>query len=232
MKSFNDYIVDTNILKSNAKNIKNCIGSNCKLCAVVKANAYGIGLETVCKSLHGIADFFAVANLKEAMAIRVFDKRTKILILGYCDTSQTTLISKNNISISVGSYSQLVELSNCKLNINIHLQINTGLNRYGIRSISEYKKCIKLIKETSFINLEGVYSHFATKQNDINFMYRQYIRFNQFKKIYVGDDIIYHIANSFATDYSSKFHLDMVRPGFLLYGYAKNNINNQPVMSI
>ena len=53
----------TNILKSNAKNIKNHIGSNCKLCAVVKANAYGIGLETVCKSLYGIADFFAVAFL-------------------------------------------------------------------------------------------------------------------------------------------------------------------------
>ena len=232
MKCFNDYIVDTKVLKTNANNIKNRIGESCRFCAVVKANAYGIGLETVCKSLFGIADFFAVANLKEAMSIRVFDKKTNILILGYIDVNQIELASKNNISVSIGSYDQLIELSKSTVPIKIHLQINTGLNRYGIRTITEYKRCIKFIKNNSNITLEGVYSHFATKQNDINFIYRQYLRFNQFQKVTIEKDIIYHIANSFATDYSNKFHFDMVRTGFLLYGYAKNDLGNMPVMSI
>ena len=232
MKCFNDYIVDTKILKSNAENIKNNIGPSCKFCAVVKANAYGIGLETVCKTLYGIADFFAVANIKEAMSIRVFDKKSKILILGYIDNNQIEVISNNNISISVGSVDQLQELSNINTPIKIHLQINTGLNRYGIRTINEYKQCIKLINNNNNLILEGVYSHFATKQNDVKFAYKQYLRFTQFKRIYVGDNIIYHIANSFATEYSKNFHMNMVRSGFLLYGYAKNNIGNKPVMSI
>ena len=110
MKCFNDYIVDTNILRENANNIKRHIGNNCKFCAVVKANAYGIGLETVCRTLYGIADFFAVANLKEALSIRVFDKTTQILILGYINSTDLNIASQNNISISVGSYSQIEEV--------------------------------------------------------------------------------------------------------------------------
>ena len=232
MKCFNDYIVNCSILRNNAKNIKKCIGNNCKLCAVVKANGYSIGLETVCKTLNGIADFFAVANLKEALEIRVFDKCTPILILGYIESSDLYIASQNNISISVGSVAHLLELAKMEVPIKIHIQINTGLNRFGIKSITEYKKCLKLIFSNNHIILEGAYSHFATKQNDVNFVYRQYLRFKQFKKIDVGKNIIYHIANSFATDYSSKFYLDMVRTGFLLYGYAKNCIGNKPVMSL
>ena len=232
MKCFNNYIVDTQILKNNGNNIKEHIGNNCKFCAVVKANAYGIGIETVCKTLYGIADFFAVANLKEALSIRVFDKCTPILILGHIDINDLKIASDNNLSISVGSYFQLEEILLKNIPIKIHIQINTGLNRFGIRTVTEYKKCIKLLKENSIVMVEGVYSHFATKGNDINFVYRQYIRFNQFRKYFISKNVIYHIANSFATNYSNKFHLDMVRTGFVLYGYAENNIGNKPVLTI
>lgn len=232
MKCLNDYIVDTKILKNNAKNIKEHIGKSCKFCAVVKANAYGIGLETVCKTLYGIADYFAVANLKEALSIRVFDKTTPILILGYIDNSDIKVASDNNIAISVGSYQQLKEITTHNTPINIHIQINTGLNRFGIRTITEYKKCIKLIKEESQVKVEGVYTHFATKAQDVNFVYRQFLRFNQFRNFTINKNVIYHIANSFSTNYSKKFHLDMVRTGFLLYGYAKNVIGNKPVVTI
>lgn len=232
MKCLNDYIVDTKFLKYNAQNIKNHIGKSCKFCAVVKANAYGIGLETVCKTLNGIADYFAVANLKEALSIRVFDKTTPILILGYIDCNDLKVVSDNGISISVGSCLQLEEIITQNIPVKIHIQINTGLNRFGIRTIAEYKKCIKLLRTKPQVVVEGVYSHFATKGQDINFIYRQYLRFNQFKKFVINEKVIYHIANSFATNYSSKFHLDMVRCGFLLYGYAKNIIGNKPVVTI
>lgn len=232
MKCFNDYIIDTKILKNNANNIKNYIGNNCKFCAVVKANAYGMGAEIVCKSLYGIADFFAVANLKEALSIRVFDKTTPILILGHILSDDVCVASNNNISISVGSYAQIQEIVDCKVPIKIHIQINTGLNRFGIKTITEYKKILKLLKLNTFVKVEGVYSHFATKSQDVNFVNRQYLRFIQFKNIFISKDVIYHIANSFATNYSKKFHLDMVRTGFVLYGYAKNDIENKPITTI
>ena len=151
--------------------------------------------------------------------------------MGYINSSDLNIASQNNISISVGSYSQIEEVVERNIPIKVHIQINTGLNRFGIRTITEYKKCLKLIKG-SLVEIEGVYSHFATKSQDVNFIYRQYLRFNQFKKISLEKKVIYHIANSYATNYSSKFHLDMVRTGFVLYGYAKNDLGNKPVLTI
>lgn len=233
MGCYNDYIVNIDVLKQNALNIKNRIGLNKKFCAVVKANAYGVGLYTVCKALYGIADFFACACLKEAMSIRVFDKSTKILILSPIDAKQLELIVNNNISISVGTLEQLTEINSVvSRKVNIHLQINTGLNRFGFRNITDFTKALKIISKNDNLNLEGVYSHFATKQNDIEFMNRQYLRFLQFKKYISDKNIIFHLANSYGTIKSDKYHFDMVRNGFLLYGFTSNDINNKPVINI
>ena len=106
MKSFSDYIINTKVLKPNAINIKTLIGSNIKLCAVVKANAYGLGVETVCKTLFGIVDFFAVSNVSEGLGIRVFDKSTKIVVLGMTSLENLGICSQNDISISVFNHYQ------------------------------------------------------------------------------------------------------------------------------
>ncbi|MGN0961540.1 MAG: alanine racemase, partial [Christensenellales bacterium] len=233
MKCFNNFIVNTDNLKNNARNIKEYIGDNCKFCAVVKANAYGIGLETACKALFGIADFFACACLKEALSIRVFDKETPILILGRISKEDYKIISDNNISISVGELDSLENLSKLiNSRINIHLQVNTGLNRFGFRNLNEFKKALKIISDNKLINLEGVYSHFATKKNDITFINKQFLRFLQFKKKVTKKDVIFHIANSYATIHSNKYHLNMVRNGFLLYGNINNKVGNLPILSI
>ncbi|MBQ7351909.1 MAG: alanine racemase [Clostridia bacterium] len=233
MKSFSDYIVDINRLQKNADNIRSCLNSGVKMCAVVKANAYGIGLESVCKALKGRVDFFACACLKEALQIRVFDKKTKILVLGCVDEEDYKIIEENNISISIGSLNQVNSILNKEIkHINIHLQVNTGLNRFGFRSINVFKDAIKKIENDGRINIEGVYSHFATKSEDVGFMNKQYFRFLQFKKILKGKDILFHIANSYGLVHSNKFHFDMVRSGFLLYGFMENNIGNTPVMQI
>lgn len=233
MKCFNDYIVDSSILKKNGKNIKDLIGNNVKFCAVVKANGYGAGLETVCKSLKGVADFFACACVKEALQIRTIDSDTKILILGMVDLSDIEELSQNNVSISISSLEQLTMLSGIvQQRINIHLQINTGLNRFGFRTVGEFRKALKIIDENEYIVLEGVYSHFATKQDDLKFINKQYFRFLQFKKLIENRNIILHIANSYATLKSDKYRLDMIRLGYLTYGYQENDIGNKPAVSI
>ena len=233
MKSFNDYIVDVKVLKENANNIKNKIGNDKKLCAVVKANAYGVGLQTVCKALSGIADFFACACIKEALCIRTFDKSTPILILGYIDNCDLKIVADNNISISVGSLDQIKVLDRLsKEKIKIHLQVNTGLNRFGFRSISNFKQALKIIENNENIILEGVYSHLATKQNDISFMNKQLYRFLQYRNLIKNKNILFHIANSYGILNSNKFHLNMVRSGFLLYGYTQNSIGNKPIVTI
>lgn len=233
MRCFNNYLVNNSILLENAKNIKKNIGPNCKLCAVVKANGYGTGFENVCNVLKGVADFFACATLKEGLSIREFDKETPILILGHVDEDCYDLVSENNLSISIGSVEQLYQLkSNYKNRINIHLQVNTGLNRFGFSTISEFVKSIKIIESNTSLNLEGVYSHFATKSEDIAFINKQFLRFSQFKKRVKNNNVIFHISNSFGVLHSNKLHIDMVRCGLLLYGYLDNNIGNLPIVSI
>lgn len=231
MKCLNDYIVNTKILKENAKNIKSKLDENTKFCAVVKANAYGIGVHTVCKTLSGIADFFAVANLKEALSIRVYNKCTKILILGVVNSDEYNECAENNISVSISSYYHLQELiKNIKKPINIHLQINTGLNRFGFRSFTLFKKALNQIKDNNLINIEGIYSHFATKENDKAFIKKQFYKFNLFRKL-IKDDVISHITNSYATTFNKNYHLNMVRTGFLLYAGDKE-LGNKMVLTI
>lgn len=233
MKCFNDYNVNITTLKNNANNIKSKVGASVKFCAVVKANAYGMGIDTAVKELSGIADFFACACVKEAAKIRLVDKLTKVLILGACDIRDLNFVADNNISISISSLAQLEDIiANCNKKINVHIQVNSGLNRFGIKNITEFRRVLELCKNNKFITIEGVYSHFATKSNDVEYMNKQFLRFLQFKKIVKLKNVIFHIANSYATISSNKYHLDMVRTGFLLYGQMSNNIGNKPVISI
>lgn len=216
MKYFNDYIVNLKNLKKNAINIKAKLERDVKLCAIVKADAYGLGSESICKELYGFADFFGVACLKEALDIRKFDKNTPIIVLGMVAKEDIDICVKNDISISVSSIYNLKELQNCNTKIKVHIQINTGLNRFGVRTLTEFKRILKILDKSPII-LEGIYSHFATKENDRLFINIQFFKFLQFRNLVRNRNIISHISNSCATKISPKYHLDMVRTGFSLY---------------
>jgi len=231
MKSYSDYIVNLTKLRKNCLNIKKDLASDTKFCAIIKADAYGIGADVICKALYGIVDFFGVATLDEALAIRVFDKVTPILILGIIPQEYIDVCAENNISISITSIDQLQEIKSTSKKIKLHIQINTGLNRYGIRSIIEFKKLLRLIDNHTNLQLEGVYSHLATKEKDRLFINIQFYKFLQFKNLVKNRNVICHIANSFATSLNDKYHLDMVRNGYSLY--TGNNCNkNSLVLNI
>lgn len=236
MESFSDFIIDCSQLRQNAQNIKSCLSVKTKFCAIVKADAYGLGVEAVCKTLFGIADFWGVSNIQEALKIRSFDSSTPILVLGMVSFSNLQFCVQNNIAISISSLQKLVEVAKfCKIfkkQIAVHLQVNTGLNRYGFNDILQFKRALRTIYKNKYIRLEGVYSHFATKGQDVDFIYRQFDVFNSYKQLVKDKNVIFHIANSFATLLNGNLHLDMVRNGFLLYGGTPNNIGNSLVLTI
>ncbi len=233
MNIFNDYILNIGRLKSNVEKIKRTIGGGVKFCAVVKGNAYGIGLETVCRAIAEMVDFFAVACIKEAVRLRSVDSDSKILILGIVDSADLEYCADNNISVSFSNIGQVKEcVQICKKSINIHLQINTGLNRFGFRSLTEFKKAIDLIRSQNIVKLEGIYTHFATKSEDILFIKKQYFKFIQFKKMCKDDSLICHVSNSYATLNNQIYHMDMVRCGYLMYGGMSPCIETLPTVSI
>ena len=111
--------------------------------------------------------------------------------------------------------------------IRIHLKINTGMNRFGFKSISEIRKVLRLIKNSRLI-LEGVFTHFATTNNFIDVQMNRFVKFIQVVKKY-KKDVVVHADNS-AVNEIKNHNLDMVRIGFNLYNNNQNNF--KPVVTI
>lgn len=214
MKYYTDFLVNQTAILKNIEHIKTlCNGS--LVCAMVKANAYGHDLKTICKILKNKVDFFGVANVVEAKEIRSFDKSTKILIVGKTDKNDYKWCAKNNVSITVSSFKDLENI-NIKETLNIHIKIDTGLSRFGFSKKEEIKEILKKIKQEKLLHIEGCFSHFATKENDIEFIAKQYLKFKNLTKI-LPQNIIFHIANSYATLNLPALKENMVRVGFALF---------------
>ena len=129
MENFSNYIVNISNLKHNFKLIKSKLKPNVKICAMVKADAYGHGLKDVCKALNSV-DFFGVASVYEANKIRKFDAYTSILVVGTANLKQLLWCSLNNVSVEVSS---VTELNNYikfldGQSLKVHIKVNTGLN--------------------------------------------------------------------------------------------------------
>lgn len=233
MDSFNNYIIDSKQLVTNVVNIKNVLNTKTMLCAVVKADAYGLGLERVCSIIAPYVDYFAVACVKEAKALRMFNKQTPVVILSIIPKDCYNWCVDNNVSVTVSSEEDLIYIeNNIDKKIKVHIPINTGLNRIGISKTKQLKKMLDIIESGSHIELEGIFSHFATKQNDVVFIKKQFYNYCNVKRV-IKNNVMCHIANSFATIYNKLYQLDMVRCGYLIYGnMSANGIYNKPVLKI
>ena len=189
------------------------------ICAMVKANAYGLGVDWVCQTLKNKVRFFGVATLAEALEIRRFDTETPVLIVGHCQSFYVA--STHNISVTIESVAQLEKaLIFCKNKpLKIHLKIDTGMNRFGIKSKKILKKIIKIIKNNKNLIFEGIFTHFYFTENQ-EITIKQLNKFNEFLKCIPCDEIpICHIGgtgvlNSLPSHLIKNF---MVRVGIGLY---------------
>lgn len=233
MFSKNNYIVNLKNLKNNAKIIRRVVGNRVKICAVVKANAYGMGMCAISSALVDDVEFFGVASVCEAVSFREYNKKSKVLILGEVNLDAIQWCAENNVSVAVSS---LEELQYIDKNLNgqllkIHLKVNTGLNRIGFDSIIKFNKAVSIVKKSYVMSLEGVFTHFATKANDIKFIEKQHEILEKYIKN-IPNDVIVHCCNSFATLNDKRYLHNMVRTGFALYGEHECNYKLQSVLSI
>ena len=205
---FNKIIIYKNNLINNVKQVKR-ENPNSKVCAMVKANAYGVGMNEVVQILENYVDFWGVACFFEATKIKNLTKR-KILIVGPLEKKHID----DEFSYSCGSVEDIIYLAGLNKKINIHLKINTGMNRYGFKSIKKFKKALNLISRSKLF-VEGVYTHFATSDE---FVEKQMNIFNKFVRLVKKEGFtpIVHADNSFVNEMFNH-NLDMVRIGFSLF---------------
>lgn len=237
-------IIDTRALAYNFTVVQNRVGS-AKIMAIVKANAYGHGLVACALFLQTLGtDYFGVALIEEAITLRHAGITLPILVLGGVIAEQIPLFLEHDIEIMASSIEKLQAINLCaaehSILAKVHLKIDTGLGRIGVRHINAYdffRQAVSL----PWINIVGVASHFATADDqNIAYMREQCQKFNQVTQFFPehGLDMpLRHIANSGAIMQLPESYFDMVRPGIMLYGvypqsWMRKLCNLEPVLSL
>lgn len=237
-------IIDLSALAYNYAVVQNKVGS-AKIMAIVKANAYGHGLIQVSQFLQkqGV-DYFGVAFIEEAITLRHAGITLPILVLGGVIAEQIPLFLQYTIDIMASSIEKLQAIDacaqSCGVQARVHLKIDTGLGRIGVRDTNAYDFFSYAVGLSS-VQIIGVASHFATADDlDMTYMRDQCKKFDQVTQFFPDHGLpmpLRHIANSGAIMQLSESYFDMVRPGIMLYGvypqsWMKKICALRPVLSL
>lgn len=218
--------INLGAIAHNFRVIKSCIKNGAKLCAVVKANAYGHGAVPVArKALEAGAEYLAVATVPEALELREAGFVAPILLLGLAPTECADTIVAANITQTVCDEDFAEKISQAatrqKKSAKLHLKIDTGMGRIGIRP-EEAGGVAKKIAALPNVVLEGIFSHFAAADtSDKTFSQKQIARFLLADENIKREGVavpIKHIAESAAILSMPEAHFDMVRAGIIEYG--------------
>lgn len=207
--------------------------TNKKLIAVIKANGYGLGDRYLAKcAIDAGCSMLAVSSIEEALIVReVTDK--DILILGYVDPKEADYLKKYDISCAVVSLSWVKELINedCK-GVKVHLKVDTGMNRIGIKDKKELKEAYDLLVSHG-VEVEGIFTHYACSDDlNSNFTNEQ---FAKFKEAYDYLNVPFKYIHCDNSDAAIDFKDDLtnaIRCGIAMLGYASNDKDLLPVCSL
>ncbi|PPI88839.1 alanine racemase [Candidatus Pantoea edessiphila] len=228
--------INQKALKHNLSVVKN-LSPKSKIWSVVKANAYGHGINNICFSLSD-TDGFALLSIDEAILLRELGWKKPILLLeGFFHPNDLYLIDRYCLTTTIHSQWQITALENfLPLNnpIRIYLKINSGMNRLGF----DFKSIQKIWKK--LISLKNVYDvtlmmHFGNAGNRNEIIHS----FKNIQKLIIGLNCSCSISNSACVLWHPEVHYDWVRVGILLYGASPSgnwvdisNTNLQPVMTL
>lgn len=217
-------IHNLNILKSK-------LAQNCRLMAVVKADAYGHGAVECAKTLaeNGVKHF-AVATFNEAVELRIGGIKGDILIFCEPQPDETAIASSLNIISTVFSSEKAEQLNEfTKGSIRVHIKIDTGMSRAGIYchtrdDVEAAAAEVARIHQCKKLSIEGIYTHFSSADDITSDVTdSQFTAFNallgKLKQMSIPTGIR-HICASSGILYYPQYHLDMVRAGIALYGYS------------
>ena len=249
--SYNRVEIDLSALQANFQGIRETVGQQINIMAVVKSDAYGHGQVECAQALYSVgARTFAVAEVWEGVKLRRAGLEGDIVVLLGGSPELYADIIRHKLTPVVFDVDFLTGLSDAaarmKMEVKVHLKVDVGMGRIGIMP-DEVESYISLIKRLPGISLSGILSHFPVA-DEIDSLEMTHTQLAQFKNVLAdlkskeSGDIVSHIANSAALIYFPKSHLDMVRPGISLYGCypdasptraktAVPTLELQPVMS-
>lgn len=226
--------ISLDAIRSNMENMKKNINAKTNMIAVIKTDGYGHGAVPIARELE-MLDYvygFAVATAEEACILRDAGIFKPILILGYTFPYSYEKLIQEDIRMAVFREDTLKELSDASRRLaekgifkkaKVHIKVDTGMSRIGIRPDEEGLCFVEKAFETDGIEVEGIFTHFArADERDKTAAENQITAFEQFLariKDRTGREIpLKHCSNSAGILELPRANMDLVRAGITLYG--------------
>ena len=196
-----------------------------KVMTMVKANAYGHGLDGAAPYIEPYVDSFGVAILEEGIQLRKLGITKPILVAGGTLPEQIPAFIEHDLMLTASSIDLLASVDvladSAKKKLVVHLKIDTGMERVGVHYYEAQAFLEQSLKYKN-IEIEGIYTHLANAESqDLVHARQQLERFKEVLRFYEKRSLptpIRHMANSGAILQFPESHMDMVRPGLMLYG--------------
>lgn len=237
--------INLNHLKHNLLELKQVLPSHYAIMAVVKANAYGHGSVQAAQFLNRIGvTQFAVAEIDEGILLRKHRVNGDILILGYTSPDRIHDLTRYNLTQTIidADYGQVLDA--CGFNLNVHVKIDTGMNRIGepYQNISRIMSCYQY----KHLQVTGTFSHLSVSDglepDQISYTKMQVDNFNnvihRIKEAGLNPGAV-HIQSSYGILNYPALEYDLARPGIALYGLLSNDsdqiraqVKLRPVLSL
>jgi alanine racemase len=217
--------VNVAAIERNVATLRRRLAAGCELCAVVKADGYGHGAAQAARAaLAGGATSLAVATADEAGELRAAAIEAPLLVMG--------AVSSQELDVALAVDAELVAWDPAFVEevrrrapdsrpVRLHVKLDTGMGRLGTRDERQALAVAEGVAASSpQLELAGAMTHFATADDDPEFMERQLKSFEPFARELRRHwpDIALHAANSAATLREPRSHLTLVRCGIAIYG--------------
>ena len=219
--------ISASAIQHNIGLIRGLLAPGVKLCPVVKANAYGHGIQQVLPMLEEAADMVGVAICSEAARLRLLGWQRPVLMFTTAGASGVEDIAEliaRDVTLTLTSLAEVDRLAEAAAQARrpaeVHVKIDSGMCRGGIAP-DRAPALVDRARRADFVRLTGLYTHFACAEDaDKAPTLAQLERFMVAVESCGGrSGLTLHAANSAATIDLPQTHLDMVRPGMAVYGY-------------
>jgi alanine racemase len=217
--------IDLAALRGNLAWIRHRVGPQKKIITVVKADAYGHGLKQIAALLmQSGTDIFGVANLVEAQAIRSVGRGWPVLMLGACLPHEVELAVRDGVTPTISSLAEARAFDTAaarqKKIADVQVKVDTGMGRLGV-AVADAVDLVRRMKSLRYLSVAGLYTHFASAEDDAKFSREQRRRFDSVIEALRAEKIlppVIHAQNSAALLHEPDDSYNVIRPGLLVYG--------------
>ncbi len=217
--------IDLEAIRHNVRQVARLVSPRTAVMAVVKANGYGHGaVPSARAALESGATWLGVASVEEGLELRAAGIRAPILHLGYTPPSALGEAVAAGLSLNVFEGGTLEALRKLPLPApaRLQLKVDTGMQRLGAAP-EDAAALARRIRQGPNLQLEAVWTHFASADSDPEFTKEQLARFLRVRDQIQSDTgmrFLSHAANSAGLLHYPEARLDLVRAGLVVYGLS------------